>query len=199
MNEIHRLAKYMSYHSAAFGWTLTSLGLIPIILWMVAAVGGAEGWNATTPMTFEQVLAHNWGFFIERLVVVTLPVLIIGIVLLYVDSVKYHKRHPELYETSPSIEDHGTKHIRNFWLFAPALLFGAFNIFFVAGFEYFKSNPNIGNPVYDSTSSPIMFLLRGFFNGFGDFNASFFMFICCFAMILFAVNILIQLYPRKGL
>jgi hypothetical protein len=88
----YKVAKYVKRHQLALGIPLTSFGAIYLVFGMLG------GWSETSYWyEWQKEIVRHWGFLAFPLFILSLFSLIIGIVLLYIDSKRYHERHPELY------------------------------------------------------------------------------------------------------
>ncbi len=92
IDRAYRLTRYAKKHRLSIGVLLTTFGFAYQVL------GVWPGWNAAYYWGWQEEIARHWGFLVLPLFVLSLLSLVIGIVLLYVDSIQYRKKHPELYE-----------------------------------------------------------------------------------------------------
>jgi hypothetical protein len=98
MDYAYRLAntKIVKTHRLTIGATLTIVGLAYQVL------GAWPNWDISTyPWDWQKTIASAGGFLVWFLFAVTLAMIVVGCVVLYVDSLEYHKKHPELYADKP--------------------------------------------------------------------------------------------------
>lgn len=86
-----RLINYIKKHQLSIGILLTTFGFT------YQVIGAWPLWDKLYPWEWQTEIAKHWGFLVWPLFILSLYSLIIGSVLLYIDSKHYHKRHPELY------------------------------------------------------------------------------------------------------
>ena len=80
----------MMKHQLLIGVLLTTLGFV------YQVIGAWPVWNQAYPWEWQTEIAKQGFFPVWSLFVLSLVALIIGIILLYIDSTEYHKRHPDL-------------------------------------------------------------------------------------------------------
>jgi hypothetical protein len=84
--------KFIKKHQLAVGIPLVAFGFA------YQVVGAWILWDQDYPFTWQTEIAKNGSFVVWTLFIISLVALVSGCVLLYRDSVKYHKRHPEIYQ-----------------------------------------------------------------------------------------------------